>query len=250
MLRGVLREEAADDGGGEGGGAGAGGGAAAPDPAALQAEIERLKADIAEKDTAARYWHDAAQKAAKGPDKPAAVSTTTKSDDEEDIDPIELLSKEGSKGLDKLLAKRGFVRADDVDRKIETRAQVIATENALATEYPDLKDANSDFFKATAVHYKGLVDAGMPQHLAMKFAAEKAELEGYKSGKRLTKADKEEREARAKAQAGDKGSKKAEETEESSDLDAFQKYICEQMEITPEQYKKRAKDGVVVTGGR
>jgi hypothetical protein len=224
--------------------------AAVPDAAALQAEIERLKAENAEKDTAARYWHDAAQKAAKNPEKAAAPAKAAATEDEEDVDPIELLSKEGSKGLDKLLAKRGFVRADDVDKKIETRAQVIATENALANEYPDLKDSNSEFFKATAGHYKGLVDAGMPQHLAMKFAAEKAELEGYKSGKRLTKADKEEREARAKAQAGDKGSRKAEETEESSDLDAFQKYICEQMEISPEQYKKRAKDGVVVTGGR
>jgi hypothetical protein len=244
LRRGVLRAEADDPDGGEGSG-NPEVAAALAETKALNEEILRLRAENAEKDSGMRYWHEQAKKA--GQPAPAAAATPAAEPDEEE-DPIELLSKKGTKGLDELLAKRGFVRATDVDARIESKAKTIAAENALAAEYPDLQDKTSDFFKATAVHYRAMIELGVAPNLAMKFAADKADLEGYKSGKR-TPGEKAEREARARAQGGDKTTREAAAAEESSELDPFQKYICEQLEITPESYKKRAKDGVVVTGG-
>lgn len=256
MLNGPLREEAAT--GAEGGGAGAGEGGAgtdtgagAPDPAAelaaIKAENATLKATAAEKEEAARYWHEQA----KGKTATAATAKETKTDEETDPDLLELITSKGVKGLDEVLAKRGFVRQEDVDGKINAKATIIAAENKLGAEYPDLKDTNSEFFKATAVHYKPLVDAGVPQHIAMQLAAEKAELEGYKTGKRLTPTEKAERAARAAAQNPDKTKKAAatEEEEGTGELDDFQLALCEKMEITPEQYRARAKTGVNI-GGR
>jgi hypothetical protein len=257
MLRGVLREAAADGtagggntGAGEGAGssagadASAGAGATAPqlDPKALQAEIERLRAESAEKENAIRYWHEQAKGGSKQPEK------TTAADEPESDDILELISKKGVKGLDEILAKRGFVRAEDVEVRINQRATQIAIENELAAKYPDLKDSKSEFFQETAKHYGILLKDGVPAHLAMKLAAERAELDGFKTGKRQTQQEREEREARARAQAGDRGRSTAAHEPENDDLDAFQKYLCDAMEITPEQYKKRAKEGVRISG--
>jgi hypothetical protein len=220
---------------------------AQPDPKALQAEVERLRAESAEKDNAIRYWHEQAKSSTT---KPAATAAATAADtnDQGDEDILEVIAKKGTKGLDEVLAKRGFVRAEDVEARINQKATQIATENELAAKYPDLKDSKSEFFQETAKHYRTLVSDGVPQHVAMKLAAERAELEGFKSGKRQTQAEREEREARARAQAGDRGRSSAARESENDDLDSFQKYLCEAMEIDPEQYKKRAKEGVRISG--
>jgi hypothetical protein len=245
MFRGVLRDAAAE--GGEGGGGGTAADAAAAtaqqtDPKALQAEVERLRTESAEKDNAIRYWHEQAKSSTTKPAAAAATDDTT----EEDV--LETIAKKGAKGFDELLSKRGFVRAEDVETRINQRAAQIATENELAASYPELKDNKSEFFQATAKHYGGLVKDGVPQHVAMKLAAERAELEGYKSGKRQTQAEREEREARARAQSGDRGRGAAAHEPENDDLDTFQKYLCDVMEIEPDAYKKRAKDGVRISG--
>lgn len=255
MLNGPLMDEADPNagGGGAGGGAGApaaGGEAAAAAAAdaaanaALLAQIETLKTENAESKASAQYWHEQAKgKTAQVKETPAAEEAA------EDI--LELITTKGAKGLDELLAKRGFVRREDVDATVNAKATTIAAENKLAAEYPDLKDTNSEFFKATATHYAPLVAQGVPQHIAMQLAAEKAELEGYKSGKRLTPTEKTERAARAAAQNPDKSKRGApvEEEEGTGELDAFQLALCEKMEITPEQYKARAAAGVRI-GGR
>lgn len=215
-----------------------------PDAKALQAEIERLKAETAEKDVAVRYWHEAATKGKQQPAQDTKVDPPA-----EEEDPIAVLSAKGAKGFDEMLEKRGFVRAADVEKTVNAKAAVIAAENALASRYPELKDTKSDFFKATAEHYARLTKAeGVPHLAAMKLAAKEAELDSLNSGKRQTQAqiDKEEREARAKAQAGDKRRGKDADAEPDNDtLDAEQKRVCEQMGITEEAYVKRAKAGVV-----
>jgi hypothetical protein len=244
--RDILRREAA---GGEADPVAPGGetGNAAAEPVvdakALQTEIDRLKAENAEKDQAARYWHDQVKAQTPAADKTPAAAKT----DEDEEDPLEIISKKGAKGLDELLAKRGYMREEEVESRINSKAVQIATENQLAKDYPDLQNSDSDFFKATAVEYAALIAAKVPQTIAMKLAAQQAELQGYKTGKRLTQSEKDERENRARAAGGDKGKKAAPvEEEDSGDLDEFQARICEEMEITQEQYKARAKKGVVV----
>jgi len=244
---GVLRDAAGE---GEGGGGAA---EQQPDPKTLQAEIDRLrneatalKAQTAEQEQAIRYWHEAATEGGK---KEPAPKQDTPADGEEDL--LEVVTRSGAKGLKEVLKKHGFVESSEVDQRIESRAQQIATENELAARYPELKDNKSEFFQATAKEYKVLTDSGVPQALAMKLAAERAELQGYQSGKRLTAAEKEEREARARAQGGGKEKKAAAAPEEDNDeLDAEQKYICEAMGVDPEAYKKRAKAGIVYQGGK
>lgn len=219
--------------------------AAAAEPAvdakALQSEIDRLRGESSEKDNAIRYWHEQA----KGKQPATAAQPQPVADAEED--PLEVLSKRGAKGLDELLEKRGFVRKADVDNAVNQKAAIIAVENELWKEYPELKDKTSDFFKETAGHYQQLKASGVPEVEAMRTAADRAELAALKSGKRFSAAEKEEREARAKAQGGGKQTKAAAaDPDESTALDDFQKYICEVMEITEDQYIARAKQGVTV----
>lgn len=257
MLNGPLMDEASGEGaagGGAGGGTGAAGGegaaAAAADAAsnaALLAQIETLKNEVKEKDASAIYWHEQAK--GKGVTAAPAKEAAAAEETEEDI--LELITTKGAKGLDQLLAKRGFVRQEDVAKTVNEKATLMTTESALAAEYPDLADKNSEFFKATATHYAPLIQAGVPPTVAMKVAANQAELDGYKTGKRLTPTEKAERAARAAAQNPDKTQRSAAVEEEpgSGELDEFQRHLCEAMEITPEQYQARAKAGVRI-GGR
>lgn len=214
------------------------------DVKALQQQIEQLKAESSEKDTAIRYWHEQAKSAtAKPPEKPADTPTA----DEEDL--LDVVAKKGAAGLKEVLKKQGFVDQSEVEQRIEARARVIATENELAARYPELKDQKSEFFKATAGHYGDLIKEGVPHHVAMKQAARMAALDGYESGKRMTDAEKEEREARARAQAGASSKGTPAPEVENEDLDETQKRICEALGVDPEKYKARAKAGVRV-GGR
>lgn len=216
-------------------------GTGTPDPKELQQEIERLKAESSEKDSAIRYWHEQAKGAGKPADKPA-------SDEPDDEDLLDIVAKKGAAGLKEVLKKHGFVDASEVEKRIEKRAVVISTENELAAKYPELKDQKSEFFKATAAHYADLVKEGTPHHVAMKQAARMAALDGYESGKRETTAQKEEREARARAQAGATNRRSAEPEEGNDELDDEQKRICEALGVDPEKYKERAKAGVRVSG--
>lgn len=248
MLNGPLREEAAEGGAAGGGAGGEGAAAAAADAASnaeLLAQIAQLRSEKAESETSARYWHEQAKgKAAGAPAKPAATEEPA-----EDI--LELITTKGVKGLDELLAKRGFVRKEEVDATVNAKAATIAIENQLVSEYPELKDKTSEFFKATSTFYAPLIQDGVAPAVAMRMAAQSAELDGYKTGKRLTPAQKEERAARAAAQNPDKTQRTAAVEEEAGtgELDDFQRKICDLMEITPEQYQARAKEGVRM-GGR
>ena len=92
----------------------AGGGAAPPvvDPnvaamAILQKQIDDLKADnererqrYAEQEASTKYWHEQARS------KGVAETPAEPVEQEPDIDPIELMSRDGSKGF-KTLAKKG-----------------------------------------------------------------------------------------------------------------------------------------------
>ena len=214
----------------------------APDSDALNAEIAELREQIQESNRTAEFW------AAKARNTDAAPVAQVE-DDEPDV--LDAITSGGAKGFDALAKKRGFVQRDEVESLINQRASALTTEQMLMTEYPDLKDKKSDFFKETAVHYRTLVQKGVPQVEAMQLAADKAQLEGLRSGKikspgEQTKADKEAtRLARVAAQSDPvSGRRPAAPTEEDQTLSLEQKHIAAAMGISEEAYSKRANAGV------
>ena len=225
--------------------------ATADDLAAIRKELDTLKSRNQELERTAQFWFD---KASKG-GQPAEKKDDPPADD---VDLLDVITTKGSKGLDEVLEKRGFVRADQVDSKIETRAQQLVRENALVEKYPDLKNHDSDFFKATAENYAALKKQGVSETMAMEMAAERTELKFLREGKLKTKAQateedkqrrEEERQARIRAQSGDRGGRPSEASEDDEELTAEQKHIAAQMGITEESYKARAKKGVAIRGG-
>jgi hypothetical protein len=226
--------------------------AAAPavDMTDYQRQIDELKEQVAESQRTAQFW---AQKAANGaPAAPAAPKT----DDGDDDDVLEAITTGGAKGFDALAAKRGFVRRNEVEELIETRATTLTKEQQLITEYPDLQKKNSEFFKATAINYGNLVKSGTPQPVAMELAAKQTELEFIRAGKIKMNGSGpsgEEKEAarlrRIAAQASPNGSSRpAPSDEEDEELTPQQKHIADAMGITHEAYAKRAKGGVAMRG--
>jgi hypothetical protein len=225
--------------------------AAAPavDTTDYQRQIDELKEQVAESQRTAQFW---AQKAANGAPAPAAPKT----DDGDDDDVLEAITTGGAKGFDALAQKRGFVRRNEVEQLIETRATTLTKEQALLNEYPDLKSKNTEFFKATAINYGNLVKSGTPQPVAMELAAKQTELEFIRAGKiKMNGSDpsKDEKEAarlkRIAAQASPSGSSRpAPSDEEDEELTPQQKHIADAMGISHEAYAKRAKGGVAMRG--
>lgn len=227
---------------------------AQPAPAAAPAAdyertIAELKGQLAESQRAAEFWAGRSQTTA------AAPPPAPEPEPEDDTDVLEAITTEGVKGFDELAAKRGFIKRSEVEQMIDSRTQnVTATyskEQELYTQYPDLKDRNSDFFKATAGHYGTLVKGGTPQLLAMELAAEKAELQFMREGKLSPEKSNREsdRLARIAAQSGGSRSNRPAHTEDDDDrLDDDQKRICAAMGISEESYLKRAKAGIRMGG--
>jgi hypothetical protein len=224
--------------------------AAAPDVTDYQRQIDELKEQVAEGQRTAQFW--AQKAAANGAPAPAAPKT----DDGDDDDVLEAITTGGAKGFDALAQKRGFVRRNEVEELIETRATTLTKEQQLITEYPDLQKKNSEFFKATAINYGNLVKSGTPQPVAMELAAKQTELEFIRAGKIKMNGSGpsgEEKEAarlrRIAAQASPSGSARpAPSDEEDEELTPQQKHIADAMGISHEAYAKRAKAGVAMRG--
>jgi hypothetical protein len=222
---------------------------AAVDTAALQRQIEELKEQSAEALRTAQFWADRAK------EKPAAKASEP-AEDEPDV--LEAITTRGAKGFDELASRRGFIKKEEVEGLINSRAATLSKEQELMGEYPDLKKKDSEFFKATALAYGELVKGGTPQAIAMEMAARQTELAFIRGGKiKLPggEAGKEEKEAlrlaRIRAQAGEGGDRRpAGGTEEDEELTAEQKHIADRMGISHEAYAKRAKAGVAMGGGR
>jgi hypothetical protein len=222
--------------------------AAAPavEAAALQAQIDELKEQVAEGQRTAQYWADRAKAGT-----PVAAAA------EEEPDVLEAITTGGAKGFDALAKKRGFIQRDEVENLISQRAASLTQEQQLLQDYPDLKKKDSEFFKATAVAYGDLVKSGVPQAVAMGNAARQTELAFIKGGKiklpagEPSAADKETaRLARIAAQSGDGGRRGAAPAGDESDepLTPQQKHMIAAMGISEEAYIKRAKAGVAMKG--
>jgi hypothetical protein len=230
----------------------AGGGTAAADAAVLQQELETLKGKLADTERNAQFWYEKASTKEKAP------VTTAERAAEDDTDVLDVITTKGSKGLDELVAKRGYVRKDEVQAMVNEKAIQLTKEAQLLKEYPDLSDPNSEFFQATAKVFGELKNAGVSETMAMELAAERVDLQFLRTGKRKTPAQQrdedkaareEERKARLRAQSGERGNHAPVDNEEDEELTAEQKHIVQSMGITEEAYKKRAKEGVKMRGG-
>jgi flagellin-like hook-associated protein FlgL len=235
-----------------------------PDAAALQKEIENLKGQVAEHQRTTQFWYEKAAAAV-----PKAPKSESKSEPEDDVDILDVITTKGSKGLDDLLAKRGYVRGADVDQKVNAKAAELVREQELIKRYPDLAadKRDSDFFRATAAEYQRLTKDGVPGHMAMELAASSTELAMLKSGKLKTpdqeKAERDakrekDRLARIAAQSSDKAPRAAEPEEGDEDVTPQEEQIIRgmllgqpgadgkpmDMEAATAAFKKRATQGV------
>jgi hypothetical protein len=222
--------------------------------AALTAERDALRGTAAENERTARYWYDQAHKGE--PAKPAAEAKA------EQIDLLDLITSKGEAGLADWIKKQGLVSRDDVAGMVNEKAAQLTSEAQLIKDYPDLSDAKSEFFQATAQFYGELKKDGVPERMAMKLAAQQAELAGIRGGKIKTPAQKtadetatrtEERRARAAAGAGDHGRHPAgEEADDipTADEELAIQRLADALEIpldkATERYKARARKGVQV----
>ena len=220
---------------------------AAPPPAETvpKAEYDAAVARAAEMERVATFWHGKA-KEAPAPAQPAQPETPK-------VDMLDLLATKGEAGLDEYLKNKGFVRAEDVDARVNQKVTEVQAQQQLVTRFPDLKDEKSDFFKATALAYGELKKQGVGDVLAMQMAAQQTALEFIEEGKTMTPAQKKaaataDRQARAAAQGGDKGIRTPAEAGEDDELTPEEKLICSKMGVSEEAYKARAKKGVSIGG--
>jgi hypothetical protein len=229
----------------------AGAAAGQPELAAMQKQLTDMKSEMAEKDRAIEFWANKA--------KAAPASAAPKAEEvEDDTDILEAITTRGAKGFDEIAKKRGFIKGDDVDSRINSTVGRVTKEQELKKQYPELNDSKSEFFKLTADNYGVLVKAGTAPAVAMEMAAAQTELQLLREGKRKLpaqqKADddaqkEKDRKARIKAQSGEGGRTAPAAGDETDDeLTDEQKRICSAMGISEAQYKERAKTGVAMKG--
>lgn len=217
------------------------------DAAALQAEISALRAQVEEKQQSAEYWKKKADAT------PAPAKKEPVPDESDDIDVLDAIASKGSKGFDEIASKRGFIRKDEVEKLIDAKASLINREQQLLKQYPDLSKKDSEFFKATAIHYGELRKDGVSEAVATQLAAEKTELQFIREGKMKTPSqqveeEREARRARAMASGADYGRTPIGDQDEDAPLTAEQKHIAQRMGVSEEDYIKFAKAGVQVRG--
>ena len=228
--------------------------------AALNAKITALEGTVTEHQRNAQFWFEKAKGGATAePPKP-------REEPEGEVDLLELITTQGTKGLTAYLKKQGLATRGEVESLVNTRAAQLTTEQQLLTQYPDLGDKKSDFFQTTAGHYGELKKEGVPEATAMRLAAQMTEMDGIQAGTIKTKTQREadakaereaDRRARANAQAGDRGGRSPQNVEEDDTLDADEEAACrnlaEALEIpiekARERYIARAKAGVNTSMG-
>lgn len=178
---------------------------------------------------------------------------------DEDLDVIEALTSDGAKGLDKILRKLGYARVEDVEQRIEQTRAHMTRDAKLIARYPDLADENSDFFRATAQRYQELVknpalrDSGMLLELAAELAEgdlalRRRQARGGRDFGLDDDESEEERVERVRAQAGSRGRRAAEQTPDDDELTPLQKRIAARFGISEDAYRKRARQGVQISG--
>lgn len=207
---------------------------------ARQVESERKLRESAEEKSA--YWFNVANKKHKAKDEPEEKEAE---DELEDVDLAKIIVDGDVKKLDATLKRMGYAKKDEVDSKINTKANELGTLNKYTTQYPDLNNPESEMFKAVVEEADVIAEdpafKRLPQAKRAELAIKNVELAMLKAGKLKTngdsKADAEaERIAKIKGQAPGSGRKPA-QTEAPAWTGEMDR-ICKRMGITKEEYIK------------
>lgn len=242
-----------------------------PDPALTNLEkqfadfkkdTERTHRQLEERaqqaEQAAQFWQ---QKAA-GESQPKDTPKGPPDDDGEEIDIVEALAAGDKPKIRKYFKSLGAVTKEEldgfsdsfverIDKRIKTERQAITEETKIYTEFPDLKNADSELFKATREEYQALAGSDFgksPQ--ALELAAHRAAARlGTRpaNGNAAQGETPEERERRIAAQSGGGKNGKSAEISDDGALTPAQKRICKQMGISEDAYRKRAQGGIQVS---
>jgi hypothetical protein len=217
---------------------------AVPDPEKVQL-LERVR----EAEQNAQYWHGQARNAPQQREPKKAEEPKKLSED-----PVEAISSGDPERMRKVFRELGFVEASEVDRRVNEKAGSVVSEQQMYTDYPELRDAGSPFFKATATEYQRLArDPAMAKSPSLMSVA--AELAAMKTGRTKPGESEAERAVRVDRQSGDRGRKPASRGTggESEELTAGQRSVIAKFQaagapLTDESYSARAKKGVQMGG--
>lgn len=277
-----------DEGGAPAGGGGKGGDKGKEETVTLtKAELDSLRRENSElrqseRDLMAMFRQN-------GGRKPADVEVDEP--EEEDVDPDEFVDDKAPDGnlpddtpeklVDELaaqgvkaLGKRGFITAKDAQRiAVEVAAKVsrqligrerqkITSDTQIMTEFPDLKDKNSDLFKETAKLYQEAVRIDpnakkSPAALYMAAKAAKLSLTGRGRNTRREEDDdrdyrrEDEEDRRARVNSQDSRPRGRSVVEEDDDLIGDQaRDVIRQMGISDDEFKAAQKVTGRSRGGR
>jgi hypothetical protein len=269
---------------------------------ALETRIAELTRTNTELSASERYWADRAQQAPP----PAATAPPAPENFNEFIpegpkpregapdysDPtkfVEALSEKGPVAIVEALAQFGILPRDQIltdaakvaNGIVERKAATITADAALVGQYPELKDENSELFKATRIEYRNLVAVdpklakssatlimaartaklaldlkaaqtnGGQQQRRAPANAQPEDATGFFADDGATPEERERRE-RIAAQSGDRGHGANRETfaDEGDELSAVQRSVIAAFnadggfQITEDAYKNRARNGV------
>lgn len=233
----------------------------------FERELKNEREARKEAEHEAREWH---ARATSGKGKEEAGPA-------EPLDLVDALSSGDDKQVRQALKQRGFVPADEIEALVERKvhgARGAATREAqLVGDYPDLKDEDSELYKATAQAYKELDKAGVKGDMLLDLAADRAAARlgiqrGTATAKSRRRSDDDEPEPRRRArERDDEGepeteaervervaaqsgvrSKARASTVRDDDLTIEQKMIARKFGISEDAYRKRAARGVSISG--
>lgn len=244
------------------------------DPAVtkLEKEIADLKARTAELDNESKQWHGRYQELqhAVNTRGPRATETEEPEPDEED-EPVvtggNLLDELGGENGVAALVKRGLLTKKEAKEVIEREARrivrqeissvrkSITRESQLTAKYPDLNNENSELFKEAGAILRERAN-GDPKkaadpdlfEMAIELAAERVK------ARRGPDQPNNNRTQRIAAQQGDQGGRVDYEEAGDDEMTPQQQRMLERfnevssVQISPEKFKKRAKDGVRLSG--
>jgi len=246
-----------------------------------RAEIDSLRRERDEARESERYWASQARAHAGNGNGNSSQPQQEAADDgpnpDEFLDPNEqqggiegdtpekLVDEFASQGV-AALSKRGFITASDA-KKIAVEAalhvtqelinrerQKMGTDTQIMSEFPELRDPDSDLFKATAVRYQRAVamDPNAKKSPAALYLAAEAARESLKRTSKPPPDDDEyedrgrtretERDRRARAAAQDSRPNGRQEIDDMDMLGPEARQVAKLMGITPEEFQKSRKE--------
>jgi hypothetical protein len=244
-----------------------------------KADYERLTRELHEAKESEKYWSGLARNGGgrqtidDTADDPAdEIDPNQFTDDEtpgagiEGDTPAKLVDELAASGVD-AIAKRGFISAKDAqkiaaDVALKVSRQMIANERqkmtsdaAILSQFPELKDQQSELFKETAKLYQEAVAMDpnakkTPAALYLAAKAAKKSLEGRDGASRRGgrgaddefEESEQDRRHRAASQGGRPGGRGASDDEPDDMLGEEAKSIIKQMGITEDDFKKSRQE--------